>query len=383
MKIAVFGSTGSVGRQTLNVVRHLAGRVQVSALCAKSNVDLIEAQIYEFSPKMVCLFEEEAAKELERRLRKGQVEIVSGMSGLNKIASMQEYEFAMMAMVGSIGLVPTVAAIEAGKKIGLANKEVLVAGGELVTTLAKANGVPIFPIDSEHNAIFQCLVGENPQSVQKLILTASGGPFLHLEMNQLHHVTRQDATKHPTWKMGEKVSIDCSTLMNKGLEVIEAYWLFGVPVNQIEVVIHPQSAIHSMVEFVDGSIKAQIATNSMEKPIQYALTYPERIARKERSFSFTDCGKFEFYPPDKEKFKCLTLAYEAIAEGGTLPCFMNAANEVLVDRFCKGEVKWPQIAHLLERLMQSHNTIQDPALEQLLQVDQTARMIARNEGLKS
>ncbi len=381
MRMALFGSTGSIGRQTLNVVRHLKGRVEVVALCARSNIDLLETQIHEFSPQIVCVYEEEAANELRRRLTRKGVEVVSGLSGLEQVARMEGCDFALMGMVGSIGLVPTVAAIETGKTIGLANKEVLVAGGSVVMKLAKEKNVTILPIDSEHTAIFQCLVGESKESVKKLILTASGGPFLHLEMNQLHKVTSQDASKHPTWKMGEKVSIDCSTLMNKGLEVIEAYWLFGVPIGDIEVVVHPQSAIHSMVEFVDGSVKAQIATNSMEKPIQYALTYPDRLPRHEKSFNFVECGKFEFYAPDKEKFRCLALAYEAIGEGGTLPCFMNAANEVIVERFCKGEVKWPQIAHLLERLMQSHDTIHEPSLSEILEVDRHAREVARNEVL--
>ncbi len=377
MKLALFGSTGSIGRQTLNVVRHLNGQVEVVALCAHSNIDLLEAQIYEFSPRIVCVYEKEAAAELQSRLRQGHVEVVTGLSGLEQVARMEGCDFALMGMVGSIGLVPTFAAIETGKTIGLANKEVLVAGGEVITKLAKEKNVSILPIDSEHTAIFQCLVGESKESVRKLILTASGGPFLRHEMSVLEQVTSKDASKHPTWKMGEKVSIDCSTLMNKGLEVIEAHWLFDVPVADIQVLIHPQSAIHSMVEFVDGSIKAQIATNSMEKPIQYALTYPHRFPRSEKSFDFVACGKFEFYAPDVEKFRCLALAYEAIKEGGTLPCFMNAANEVIVERFCRGEVKWPQIAHLLERLMQSHDTITYPSLEEILEVDRKAREIAR------
>lgn len=373
MKLALFGSTGSIGRQTLNVVRNLAGRVNVSALCANSNVDLIEAQVYEFAPDIVCLFNEDAALELKSRLRKDEVEIVSGMEGLKKVASMEGVDFAMMGMVGSIGLIPAVEAIKTGKNIGLANKEILVAGGELVTKLAREHGVNIVPVDSEHSAIFECLVGESIESVEKLILTASGGPFLHHDMSQLKDVTRHDAANHPTWTMGEKVSIDCSTLMNKGLEVIEAHHLFQIPIQKIDVVIHPQSAIHSMVEFVDGSIKAQIGKTSMEHPIQYAMTYPDRLHRGGKRFSFIEVGKFDFYAPDKERFKCLRLAYDAIVEGGTLPCFMNAANEVLVERFCSGEVKWPQIAHLLEDLMQAHETIHQPKLEDILEVDRLAR----------
>ena len=382
MKLAVFGSTGSIGRQTLSVVRHLSGRVKVVALCAKSNVDLIEAQVYEFSPQIVCLYDSDAADELRSRLRKDEVEIVTGIEGLLQVAKMTDCDFAMMGMVGSIGLRPTVAAIESGKNIGLANKEVLVAGGELITTLAAEKGVKILPVDSEHSAIFQCLVGEPIEGVERLILTASGGPFLNLDMSQLQNVTSKDAMKHPTWTMGNKVSIDCSTLMNKGFEVIEAYWLFGLPLKKIDVVIHPQSAIHSMVEFIDGSIKAQIGTTSMEQPIQYALTWPDRVVGRTKRFSFVDCGKFEFYEPDVSKFRCLSLAYDAILEGGTLPCFMNAANEVLVERFCAGDVKWPEIAHHLENLMQSHQNIRDPGIGELLEVDREARELAQKEGLK-
>ena len=379
MKLTLFGSTGSIGRQTLNVVRNLAGKVDVAALCAKSNVDLMEAQIYEFSPQIVCLYEKEAAKELESRLRRGEVEIVSGIEGLKKVAQLEGSDFAMMGMVGSIGLVPAIEAIKSGKNIGLANKEILVAGGELVTNLAKKHGVNIVPVDSEHSAIFECLVGELVHNVEKLILTASGGPFLHHDMSQLKNVTRHDASNHPTWTMGEKVSIDCSTLMNKGLEVIEAHHLFAIPIQKIDVVIHPQSAIHSMVEFVDGSIKAQIGRTSMEHPIQYAMTYPDRLPRGGKKFSFTEVGKFDFYAPDKERFKCLRLAYDAIVEGGTLPCFMNAANEVLVERFCSGDVKWPQIAHLLEDLMQAHEIIHQPKLEDILEVDRLAREKAQTQ----
>lgn len=380
MKIALFGSTGSIGRQTLNVVRDLSGRVEVAALCAKSNVDLVEAQIYEFSPDVVCLYDEAAAMELKGRLREGEVEIVWGLNGLCQVAKMDGYDFAMMGMVGSIGLVPAIEAIQAGKNIGLANKEILVSGGELIKRLAKEHNVSILPVDSEHSAIFQCLVGESIETVERLILTASGGPFLNLDSSQLTDVTKHDAANHPTWTMGEKVSIDCSTLMNKGLEVIEAHHLFEIPIHKIDVVIHPQSAIHSMVEFVDGSIKAQIGKNNMENPIQYSLTYPDRVFRREKRFSFTEIGKFEFYSPDKERFKCLRLAYDAIYEGGTLPCFMNAANEVLVERFCLGEVKWPQIAHLLEDMMQKHETIQHPQLEDLLEVDRLAREKALTQG---
>ncbi len=380
MKIAVFGSTGSIGRQTLNVVRHLGGRVEIVALCAKSNVDLIEAQIHEFSPKVVCLYDEKAALLLESRLRKGQVEIVTGLSGLRQVAKMSGCDFAMMGMIGSMGLVPTTDAIKSGKNIGLANKEILVAAGEVIMRLAKENNVKIIPVDSEHSAIFECLRGETIESVEKLILTASGGPFLNMDMSQLKNVTKHDAAKHPTWTMGEKVSIDCSTLMNKGLEVIEAKWLFDIPINKIDVVIHPQSAIHSMVEFVDGSIKAQIGRPNMEHPIQYSLTWPERVYRREKRFNFVEYGKFEFYAPDKERFKCLSLAYDAIIEGGSLPCFMNAANEVLVERFCLGDVKWPQIAHFLEKLMQSHEVIYEPGLEDLLEVDRIAREKAQTQG---
>lgn len=374
-RIALFGCTGSVGRQTLNVARNLRESVRVVALVAKNNVDVLEAQILEFNPEIIAVYEEKAAMELKRRLPGRN--IVAGSPGLVEVASYEGYDFAVMAMVGSMGILPAIAAIRAGKDIGLANKEILVAAGEFISRLANEKGVKIIPIDSEHSAIFQCLQGEKISQTRKLILTASGGPFLHYSEDQLKTISLEDAKKHPTWTMGEKVSIDCSTLMNKGFEVIEARWLFDYPVEQIEVVIHPESVVQSFVEFVDGSLKAQLAVPNMELPIQYALTYPERVMRDVPAFDFSQNKTLHFYPPDYSRFRCLSLAYEALKGGGTLACFMNAANEVLVERFCQGEVSWLGIPEKLEKLMARHQIVKDLSIDSILTVDQEARLEAK------
>jgi 1-deoxy-D-xylulose-5-phosphate reductoisomerase len=373
-KISILGSTGSIGRQTLNVAKHLGESVKVVGLAAKSNVDLIEAQAIETGAEIVCLFEEKAAKELKRRHPMWNV--VSGIEGLCEVASYHSIDTVIVGVVGSMAILPVMEAIRAKKLIGLANKEVLVSAGEYITKLARENEVTLFPIDSEHSAIFQCLLGEKKEEVSRLILTASGGPFLHLSDEELKYVTAGSAANHPTWTMGGKVSIDCSTLMNKGFEVIEAKWLFDFPVEKIDVVIHPQSVVHSFVEFVDGSMKAQVNVPSMELPIQYALTYPERVARAEKPFDFQKYGKFEFYLPDLKKFRCLELAYESLRIGGSLPCVLNAGNEVLVERFCQGELSWLQIAEKLETLLGRHNVLHGTSVDTLLAVDREARLEA-------
>lgn len=374
-KITVLGSTGSIGRQTLNVARHLGERVKVVGLAARDSVDLMEAQALEFQPEIIALFDEKAARELKRRHPGWNV--VSGMSGLCEVASYHSIDTVIIGLVGSQAILPVIEAIKAGKKIGLANKEVLVSAGEYIMGLAEAKQVEIFPIDSEHSAIFQCLLGEDKSEISRVILTASGGPFLHASEEDLKQVTVESASNHPTWKMGGKVSIDCSTLMNKGFEVIEAKWLFDLPLEKIDVVIHPQSLVHSFIEFVDGSMKAQINPPSMELPIQYALTYPNRIKRDQNKFDFGKFSKFEFYLPDLKKFRCLALAYDAMRIGGSLPCVLNAGNEVFVERFCRGELNWLQIAEKLEILLGRHTALHKIGVDTLLEVDREARLEAK------
>ncbi len=372
--IVILGSSGSVGRQAINVVRNLGDTVKITGLAVKNNIDILEKQIREFEVKIACVFDEVAAEKLRPRVP--WCNIVYGMRGLCDVATYCDSDFVIMGMVGSHGILPTAKAIEAKKNIGLANKEILVSAGEYIFKLAKDYGVNIIPIDSEHSAILQCLSGENIKNVSRLILTASGGPFLKYKDEEFKNIRLQDALKHPTWTMGEKVSIDCSTLMNKGFEVIEARWIFDILSDRIDVVVHPQSFVHSFVEFIDGSMKAQIAYPNMELPIQYAITYPDRVPRKFEPFNFKNNSKFEFYEPDRKKFRCLDLAYIALQEGGTMPCFLNAANEVLVDRFCRGDISWLSISEKLEILIKRHRTVSDLSVELLLEVDCEARIEA-------
>lgn len=374
--IALLGSTGSIGESTLKVVRHLGpDAVRITALAAKTNVEKLERQAKEFRPAIVAIYDEKLAPELQRRLPG--IEVVAGMDGVVAAASHAASDMVVSAMSGTLGLIPTVAAIKARKHVGLANKEALVSGGALVMSLAKEYGVSIIPIDSEHSAIFQCLNGENPAEVRRIILTASGGPFRTYSTEQLKGVTLEDALRHPTWTMGHKVTIDSSTLMNKGLEVIEASWLYHVPVDKIDVVVHPQSIIHSMVEFVDGSIMAQMNLPSMINPIQYAITYPERKPGIFSPFDFVKHGVLEFFAPDTDKFRCLALAYEAIRKGGTLPCYMNAANEVLVERFISRQISWEGIANKLETLMERHRVEPAESLDAVMAADMRAREEAK------
>lgn len=373
-KIAILGSSGSIGTSTLQVARHLKDQIQVVALAGNSNIDLLEKQAREFSPKLIAVYDESKAKELRNRLP--HIEIESGLNGLNAVASFHEADFIVSAITGTMGLIPTIAAIQSGKTVGLANKEALVSGGALVMDLAKKHGVKILPIDSEHSAIFQCLEGEQKKAVHKIILTASGGPFRKYSSEQLLEVTLDQALRHPTWTMGPKVTIDSSTLMNKGFEIIEAHWLFDVSVDKIDVVIHPQSIIHSMVEFVDRSLIAQLGEPSMITPIQYALTYPERLPGLLKPFNITQHPTLEFSPPDMSKFRCLYLAYEAIKAGGTMACYMNAANEALVNLFLKKQITWHEIATKLESLMESYQTVPISSVEDILCAEQEARQAA-------
>jgi 1-deoxy-D-xylulose-5-phosphate reductoisomerase len=373
-KIAILGSTGSIGTNTLNVIRHLKGEFEVLSLAAKSNIDLLEQQIIEFSPKVVAVYDKDKALELQKRCPK--VKIVAGIEGLNEVASHSDVEFVVSAITGTLGLIPTITAIEAKKDIGLANKEVLVSGGAFVTGLAKKNKVKILPIDSEHNAIFQCLQKEKKTATKRIILTASGGPFRTMKYDQLANISVESALNHPTWSMGPKVTVDSSTLMNKGLEVIEAHWLFNMPIEKISVVIHPQSIIHSMVEFIDNSIIAQMGFTDMKIPIQYALTYPERLPGTFPPFDFMKHHTLQFFTPDTEKFRCLDLAFESLKAGGTLPGYMNAANEVLVNRFLNKQISWLDIPRKLEDLMSKHDTKSIESLDCILWADQLARQDA-------
>jgi 1-deoxy-D-xylulose-5-phosphate reductoisomerase len=372
-RIAILGSTGSIGTSTLQVVNHLSPDVKVVALAAHSNIELLEKQIYDYKPSIVAVYDKRKAEELRKKVSHIDVIIEEGMEGMKAVASYEEVDFVVSSIVGMAGLIPTIAAIEAGKDVGLANKEVMVAAGALVTALARERGVKIIPIDSEHNAVFQCLYGESNEDIRRVILTASGGPFFRYSEEQLKDISVEKALNHPTWSMGPKVTVDSSTLMNKGLEVIEAYWLFSVPLEKIDVVIHPQSIIHSMVEFVDGSVKAQLNEPSMTNPILNALTYPERVVGMASPFDFAKHATLSFFPPDTSKFRCLDLAYQALKVGGSMACYMNAANEVLVQRFLSGEISWKGISESLESLMQRHEYKEIDTLEKILSVDEQAR----------
>ncbi|MFV0339463.1 MAG: 1-deoxy-D-xylulose-5-phosphate reductoisomerase [Parachlamydiaceae bacterium] len=369
--ISILGSTGSIGTSALEVIRHLGPEYQVTALAACSNIDLLQEQIKEFRPKLVAVFDEDKAVELKMRLPNQQ--IISGLEGILAAAAQPEANVVLSAISGTIGMAPTFEAVKAGKVLALANKEALVSGGSLLIDLAKKKNVPILPVDSEHSALFQCLQGNSIQSVNRLILTASGGPFRSFNLEELRAVTPEKALKHPNWSMGRKITIDSSTLMNKGLEVIEAHWLFDVPLDKIEVVVHPQSIIHSLVEYVDGSMLAQMSEPTMIVPIQYALTYPERKLGLLKPFDFIRHGKLEFSCPDLVKFRALKLAYDAIREGQSLPCYMNAANEVLVYRFLNHEIGWLEIAEKLETLMQKHEKTPVASLEEIVVIDNQAR----------
>lgn len=378
-KLSLLGSTGSIGCNTLNIVRHLKSQFQVVALAARENIDLLERQAREFQPLIIAVYQPDKARELQKRLP-GQT-ILSGMDGLKAVAACQEAELVISAIAGTLGLQPTIEAILAGKDVGLANKEALVSGGALVMRLVKENGTELLPIDSEHSAIFQCLNGERKSAVRRIILTSSGGPFRGWSKEQLERVTVEQALHHPTWKMGPKVTIDSSTLMNKGLEVIEAHWLFNMEMDKIDVIIHPQSIIHSLVEFCDGSMLAQMGAPSMIVPIQYAMTYPERSPGLLEPFDFMKHAKLEFFKPDLATFQCLSLAYEAIRRGGSLPCFMNAANEILVERFLAREISWMDIGIQLENLMNQHHVQPVDTLEDILAIDAQAREEAAKSTL--
>lgn len=371
-RIALFGSTGSIGHSTLRVASHLKNEVEIVALAAHSNIDLLEEQIHQVRPQMVAVANEEKARLLASRLPKD-IQLFSGPEGLCELASSPEFDYVMMAIVGMGALPPTLAAIESGKEIGLASKEVLVSGGELVMRRVKEKGTRLIPVDSEHSAIAQCLVGEKKEEIARLILTASGGPFLHRSSESLASVTVNEALQHPNWKMGPKITVDSSNLMNKGLELIEARWLFDLPTDQIEIIIHPQSIIHSLVEFVDGSMKAQMNLPDMINPIQYALTYPKRKPGFLPPFDWSKVWQLDFSPPDRAHFPAIDFAYQSLELGGSAPCKLNAANEVFVERFLNREISWRGITDRLETLMKRHQSHKVESIEALLEVDHEAR----------
>ncbi len=368
-KIAILGSTGSIGTQTLEVVRE-NGDIEVLALAAGSNITLLEAQIREFGPKLAAVWSEEKARELKSCVRDLDVRVVSGMDGLLETAAMPEAEILVTAIVGMIGIRPTIEAIKAGKDIALANKETLVTAGHIIMPLAKERGVSILPVDSEHSAIFQSLQGGQQKALHKILLTASGGPFRGKTRAELEEIQVEDALKHPNWEMGKKITIDSSTMVNKGLEVIEAKWLFGVSVDQVEVVVQPQSIIHSMVEYADGAIIAELGTPDMKLPIQYALYYPERRYLPGKRLDFSLLSQITFEKPDLETFYGLKLAFEAGRKGGSLPTVLNAANEAAVAMFLERKIKYLQIPEMICCCMERHQNIADPTVEQILETEQ-------------
>ena len=368
-KIAILGATGSIGTQTLEVVRE-NGDIEVLALAAGSNITLLEAQIREFGPKLAAVWTEENARELKSRIRDLDVKVVSGMDGLLEVAAMPEAEILVTAIVGMIGILPTIEAIKAGKDIALANKETLVTAGHIIMPLTKERGVSILPVDSEHSAIFQSLQGGQEKALHKILLTASGGPFRGKTRAELEEIQVEDALKHPNWEMGRKITIDSSTMVNKGLEVIEAKWLFGVSVDQVEVVVQPQSIIHSMVEYTDGAIIAELGTPDMKLPIQYALYYPERRYLPGKRLDFSQLSQITFEKPDLETFYGLKLAFEAGRKGGSLPTVLNAANEAAVAMFLERKIRYLQIPEMIRCCMERHQNIVDPTVEQILETEQ-------------
>ena len=368
-KIAILGSTGSIGTQTLDIVRNYSEELQVVALAAGSNVALLEKQIRELSPRLVAMWSEEAATDLRTRISDLDVEVLTGMDGLLAIAVLEEAEVLVTAIVGMIGIRPTIEAIKAGKDIALANKETLVCAGHIIMPLAKEHNVAILPVDSEHSAIFQSLNGEPKNRIQKILLTASGGPFRGKKREELIYMQVEDALKHPNWSMGRKITIDSSTLVNKGLEVMEAKWLFGVEPEQIQVVVHPQSIIHSMVEYVDGAVMAQLGVPDMKLPIQYALFYPDRRVMNEKKLDFFELQQMTFEKPDTETFYGLKLAYEALKAGGNIPTIYNAANEKAVALFLEKKISYLQIPELIEKSMKKINKVELPDVKQILETE--------------
>ena len=377
-RIAILGSTGSIGTQTLNVIRRHPDLFEAEVLVGGSNAELLIKQALEFQPNMVVIADKSKYGTVCDALSSTDIKVFAGEESVCDIVEMDCVDIVMAAIVGFAGLKPTLNAIRAKKTIALANKETMVVAGEIVTAEARKNGVAILPVDSEHSAIFQTLQGEFHNKIDKILLTASGGPLFGRKREQIENVTLAEVLKHPNWSMGRKVTIDSASLMNKGLEVIEAKWLFGVGVDKIEVLVHPQSIVHSMVQFEDGSIKAQIGTPTMETPIQYALSYPHRLESHIPRFSFWEHPELTFFRPDTETFRCLPLAYNAIEQGGNIPCVMNAANEVAVQRFIDGKLRFIDIAGFVEQAISKATYIAHPTLDQLLECDTETRETCNN-----
>jgi 1-deoxy-D-xylulose-5-phosphate reductoisomerase len=379
-RVVILGSTGSIGESALKVARDIPDRMEVVGLAAGRSAEALLAQAAEFKPRAVALYDTAGLASLRDQLPSGTA-CHGGEEGLIALATLPEADLVLIAIVGTAGLAPALAAIRAGKAIAVASKEILVMAGEEVTREAAKHNVPILPVDSEHNAIFQCLVGEPSRHIRRLILTASGGPFRKTSAADLNQVTPAQALKHPTWSMGRKITIDSATLFNKGLEMIEARWLFGVPMEQVEVVVHPQSIVHSLVEFVDGSQLAQLSHSDMCFPIQYAVTYPDRLPNRLRPLNLAELGALHFEPPDPVRFPALRLAREAGMVGGTLPAVLNAANEIAVPAFLDGKIPFPEIWGIVEAVMHRHQTVEHPHLDDILKADSWARTTAAEEVL--
>ncbi len=384
-RLAVLGSTGSIGVNTLDIVRQFPEQLEVVSLSAGRNIQLLKEQISQFQPKIVSVLNKELSEALRKDLPHLPVDIVHGVEGLIQVATHPEVDQVVSAIVGAVGLIPTLSAVKTGKTIALANKESLVMAGKILMEEAKQNNVQILPVDSEHSAIFQSLLGHRREDVHRLILTASGGPFLNLPISRLQEVTVKEALNHPHWEMGKKITIDSASLMNKGLEVIEAHWLFDIPVEKIVVQIHPQSVVHSMVEYIDGSIIAQMGITDMRIPISYALSFPHRLPLTLPPLDLPQCGAITFLPPDPERFPCLALAYQSIQIGETMPAILNATNEVAVNAFLEGSIKFTDIPLLLRRVMEEHDVKKIHTIEDILKTDHWARERARailSEGRK-
>lgn len=374
--ISILGSTGSIGTQTLEVIEANPSLYRVVALTAQKNAALLISQALKYKPELVVICDESKYQQVRTALESSGIKVLTGEAALEEAASLDSAEFVITAIMGAVGLKPTIAAIKAKKDIGLANKETLVVAGQLITQLAKEHGIKIIPVDSEHSAIYQCLVGEAADSVEKIYLTASGGPFRGKDLGFLASVTKEAALKHPNWVMGAKITIDSASMMNKGLEVIEAKWLFDLQEAQIDVIIHPQSIIHSLVQFTDGSIKAQMGLPDMKLPIHYAMAYPERVQTNFPRFNFMDYPELTFQQPDRTAFRNLDLAYQAMNRGGNMPCIINAANEVVVNAFLEDRIGFLEMSDVIARCMSDVTFIENPTLNNYLETDQHTRIFA-------
>lgn len=376
-RIAILGSTGSIGTQALDVISCHLDQFEVEVLTANRNADLLIRQAKQFKPNAVVIVEDACYQQVNEALKDEDIKVFAGRSSLLDIVEMSSIDMVLVALVGFAGLEPTYRALQAGKTVALANKETLVVGGAMIMPLVHNKNIPLLPVDSEHSAIFQCLVGEWVNPIEKITLTASGGPFLGKKREELQYVLPQQALKHPNWSMGSKVTIDSATMMNKGLEMIEAKWLFNLQPKEIEIVVHPQSIVHSLVHFADGSVKAQMALPDMRLPIQYALSFPQRLETDYPKFDLTTCSTLTFYAPDRETFSCIDIAYQVIAKGGNMPCVMNAANEIAVMAFLKGEIGFLQISDVIAETLQKVDYVAEANMHNFLQTDALSRVRAK------